>query len=224
MPKPYTHAQWLESFFRPVVLETRTSDVNPHLEVSLEGGRLLLNAQRANYSYGTLQQAFADCFAELDLYARKPAKALVLGWAGGSVGVLLDQRVPGIDLTGVELDKVVVEVYEKYFIQNFTKIPQVYVDEVLNFLLGDANRYNLVVVDVFQDLHVPTHVDGEQMLAQLRRATLPGGLLVWNRLIYPPEARARTEAFRGVAAAYLPGLRHYDTLHNRFWIWENNPR
>jgi hypothetical protein len=79
MKRPYTHAEWLRSLLNPVVLHTTRSVHNPYLEVALDNGRLVLNSQGANYSYGGLQRAFSDCFAEIGLGSR-PVRQAALLW------------------------------------------------------------------------------------------------------------------------------------------------
>lgn len=217
--QPYTWVQWLQSFAFAVPLETRRSALNPHLEVVLQNGRLLLNAAQTNYSYGSLERAFADCFVEIGLSQRKLNSCLLLGFGAGSVARLVHSSHPDCQITGVEADEAVVELYQKYFLQQ-SKNVQLIVNEAFNHLQGSDTRYDLILVDVFQDIAVPGHLDTEPMLEELRRALNPGGLLVWNRLLAPPPARAATQAFEPRVQMYFPGLRTYDTLSNRFWIAE----
>ena len=107
-----TVAQRLESYLRPVVLETAATPFNPKLEVCVENGRVVLNATTVNYSFGALHAVFAAGFRELDVARRNPQTALVLGLGAGSVPALLP---PWCRVTGVELDPEVVRLAGKWF-------------------------------------------------------------------------------------------------------------
>ena len=220
MPRPFTARQWLTSFVRSQVLATANSSLNPYLEVALVSGRLVLNSTQANYSYGGLERAFADCFAELELARRPFATALLLGFGAGSVAALLRQSHPRCVLTGVEADPVVAELYQRYFA--LRPAPQLVVAEAAAYLADAARawqRYELVVIDLFIDTQVPATCDTPAFLTALDGVLAPGGLCIWNRLLQPPAAGAATRAFEPTVRKYYPQLQVYDTLTNRFWSW-----
>ena len=108
--------KYLLSFLFDVTIETTESILNPILKIVLRNGRLLLNTQNANYTYGSLEDAFKFVFKKIKIEDKKLNKILILGFGCGSVAALFNGYI-NIEITGIEADEKVLELYEKYFIE-----------------------------------------------------------------------------------------------------------
>ncbi len=112
-------------------------------------------------------------------------RVLILGLGGGTMVHLVDRSLKPQNITVVELDPVVVDVARSQM--GLEPIPNVRyivgdVYDVLNHRLDAAERFDLVIEDIFfggfpsQDVqHARTH------LTRLLRVLSPGGTLVLNR-------------------------------------------
>lgn len=64
--------KYINSYFTEQVVESRSTKLNPALEVSYINGRLMLNAKKSNYSFGNLHRAFQTVFRKIDFQHINP--------------------------------------------------------------------------------------------------------------------------------------------------------
>jgi len=113
----------LFSYIFPINLLKVKSEVSRTLEVTLHNGKLLLDSQNANYSYGSLQRILRFGLKKIGFERiRKLQNILILGVAAGSViRTLRDEIGYQNKIKGVEIDPKVIEIANKYFIFNSNK-------------------------------------------------------------------------------------------------------
>lgn len=115
-------------------------------------------------------------------------KVMVLGLGGGSMQHLLAKKFPGIHITSVEIDKVMVEVAKKYFA----------LDDILNhrIIVGDALKviavpeeygippqsFQAVIVDIYCGQKYPDLGSSGNFFVGVKNLVVPGGLVVFNRI------------------------------------------
>lgn len=148
----------LFSYFIPVNIYKRNSAVSKSLEVSWNNGRLVLDSHSTNYSYGSLQRILRKGLKEVGFdEILKMNHILVLGVAGGSVvKTLVDEVKFTGKITGVEIDRDVVELANLYF--RLDQIPNltIIIDDAFEYVLKTDEKYDLIIVDIFQDSKMPT--------------------------------------------------------------------
>lgn len=114
--------------------------------------------------------------------------ALVLGLGGGSMHHLMAQKFPGIHITSVEIDKVIVEVAKKYFKLDDIPNHRVIVADALKVIAvpeeyGIANNsMQAVIVDIFCGQKYPDLGASGNFFACVKNLVVPGGLVVFNRI------------------------------------------
>ena len=79
------------SYITEMHIESASSDINPHLYVSMQKGKLQLSTQNAIYSYGENYHNFAKTFAQLDLSSIQNGEVLILGFGLGSIPLILEK-------------------------------------------------------------------------------------------------------------------------------------
>ena len=105
------------SYFYPITIYNKKSDISRTLEVTLYNGKTLLNTKNTNYSYGSLQTVLKKglltiCKSEIN----KMNNILLLGVAGGSViKTLITDFEFTKSIVGVELDAEIIEIANSYF-------------------------------------------------------------------------------------------------------------
>jgi spermidine synthase len=213
--------RYARSFFEKQVLETRSSAVNPLLEVVVVNGRKLLNSANVNYSYGSLQRVFEDGFEALGVRERKIEKALLLGCGGGSVLHLLAEGfAPEAALTAVDLDPVVLDLARKHFGLAEREGLELVEEDAALYVAKAGERFDLVVVDVFVDDEIPLGCQTPVFLRRCGRLLAPGGMLVYNRLYHTPQRKAESDAFAQVFALALGSARSLVVRANLLLVHE----
>ena len=163
------------SFILDVKIETTESILNPFLQVVIRNGRLLLNTYNANYSYGSLQDAFRFVF-------KKIKDILVLGFGCGSVAALFN-GYKNVEITGVEADEKVLALYEKYFIEEITSeliLVEAFAEDYVTTI---TKTYDLIIVDVFIDIEVPSSIKESSFYKPLQNRLNKNGILIFNFIV-----------------------------------------
>ncbi len=172
--------KWILSFIWPVKLLSEGSN-KEYIELVLYRGNRLLNSRNANYSNGNLQEAYTLCFSEIDLKLSTRNTALVLGFGLGGVSRLLYQHNDTIKQVGVENHPTVVTWYRKYC----KAIPNVDVRQMdaVKCIYDHQMAYDVIIVDVYNDLDVPDEMHSKQVLIRLSSMLTSNGVLIFNKVV-----------------------------------------
>lgn len=212
--------RYWKSFVGEEIIEQSTSPYNERLEVSYFKGRKLLNTQSVNYSFGSLDQVFRVAFSHLKIDRRGIRKVLLLGLGGGNILRLLKRSTPDCFVRGVEIDPEVVRLARNHFeLDDYTNV-EIVIDNAFAHVKYEAERYDLVIVDLFIDAQVPREAEQEWFLKRLSQLLGPDGLLMFNRLLHTPELRELTEAFTRKMQQVLPGTEFFKADQNRMLYYE----
>jgi spermidine synthase len=170
------------SFIFDVKIETTESILNPFLQVVIRNGRLLLNTYNANYSYGSLQDAFRFVFKKIKIEDKKIKDILVLGFGCGSVAALFN-GYKNVEITGVEADEKVLALYEKYFIEEITSeliLVEAFSEDYVTTI---TKTYDLIIVDVFIDIEIPSSIKESSFYKPLQNRLNKNGILIFNFIV-----------------------------------------
>ncbi|MEI6521919.1 MAG: hypothetical protein WCO37_00365 [Bacteroidota bacterium] len=170
------------SFIFDVKIETTESILNPFLQVVIRNGRLLLNTYNANYSYGSLQDAFRFVFKKIKIEDKKIKDILVLGFGCGSVAALFN-GYKNVEITGVEADEKVLALYEKYFIEEITSELNLVEAFAEDYVTTITKTYDLIIVDVFIDIEVPSSIKESSFYKPLQNRLNKNGILIFNFIV-----------------------------------------
>ncbi len=169
------------SYLVPVHIETRKGDITPVLEIALVNGKYVLNGERVNYSFGGLQEVFRRVFRKFKLQQYTFENMLLLGFGAGSVVRLLrDEFGQKGTITGVENDGVMLDLAAEYFgttrISGLTLVHE----DAAAFVKGCTQTFDLIVIDLFIEEHIPDPFREEPFLQQFKRLLRKNGLLFFN--------------------------------------------
>ncbi len=176
------------------VVEQSGSAVNKMLEVVKIGNKFLLNSANTNYSYGGLHRVFQKVFKKIKIQSRPLEDVLILGFGTGSVVSILKEELEiTCHIIAVEKDPEVIRLGEKHFnTRRFSGMDLIEADAA-EYISGENHTFDLLVVDVYVDFEVPESCEQQEFINNLERCLNPGGMLVFNKLIYNHQARQEAE-------------------------------
>ncbi len=205
------------SYFSPQLLEETGSELNPELEVWLDRGRMQLVSGKAIYSWDDLYRNFAVAFEKLEIGKRKIDEVLLLGLGLGSVPFLLEKK-HGLrpHFTAVELDEAIIELAGKYGLPRLESSMEVVTADAEIFVEICEEKYDLVVMDIFEDELTPPQFETIEFLENCKNLVRPGGLFLFNRMYLSHADQTATNRFYKKFLQVFPDGDKIDTRGN--WI------
>lgn len=186
------------SYFLPVNIHKKTSQISKNLEVTWNNGQLVLDSENTNYSYGSLQRILRKGLKYIG-YTRIQNfnSVLVLGVAGGSViKTLVDEVKFTGKITGVEIDKDVVEIANNFFQLNKIEHLNIVVDDAFEFVLKTKEKYDLIIIDIFQDTTMPNFLFEDFFIQRVNFLLNVNGFILFNTMVLDYKDRRRNADYK----------------------------
>ena len=175
----------LLSYIIPIRILKQKSSISESLEITWANGELVLDSKNTNYSYGSLQRILRKGLKSIGFEKINTMNhILVLGVAGGSVVKTLINDVGYIGkITGVEIDTEIINIANTYF--KLDKIPnlEIYIEDAFEFVLKTKNKYDLIIIDVFQDTKMPNFLFERFFTDRLDMILSNYGIILFNTMI-----------------------------------------
>jgi len=150
----------------------------------------------AVYSFEDLYDNFFTTFENIDLEKRNIQNILVLGFGLGSIPTMLEKNFgKKYDYTAVEIDESVIYLASKYALPQLDSKVEIICANAYSFVMQCQQKFDLICMDVFLDDTVPSEFEQSDFLEKLKTLINPEGILLYNRMIFRPKARRKTEIF-----------------------------
>ena len=109
-----------------------------------------------------------------------PKRILIVGLGGGSMAMFFRTLYPDVEIDGVDIDPLVVDVAERYL--GFKRDPKthVFVEDGRKVLERSAGDYDLILLDAFAGNDVPKHLITVEFTASVRNKLSDRGVAVAN--------------------------------------------
>lgn len=188
----------LLSYILPVKIYQKKSEFSKNLEVTWNNGYLVLDSENTNYSFGSLQRVLKKGLKYIG-YDRINTfdNILILGVAGGSIIETLKNEVKFEGkITGVEIDRTVVEIANNYFGLNQYKNVEIVIDDAFEFVLKTKERYDLIVIDVFQDTIMPNFLFEDFFINRINFLLNVNGFILFNTMVLEYQDRRRNALYK----------------------------
>ena len=170
------------SYLWPVTIKNYSSPYSGELYIRYFLGKKVLDCKHTNYSFGGLQKVLKRGL-ELLPFNPDTKKILILGLGAGSVvATIRKQHSKTAHVTGVEIDATILQIAREEFgiVENsLTKLVQ---EDAIVFMANNADRYDLIVIDLFIIDTIPEAALEAPFLKQLVTALEPGGYVVFNTI------------------------------------------
>lgn len=187
----------LISYFVPITIYQRKSSLSKNLEISWDKGQLVLDSKNTNYSYGSLQRILRMGLKHIGFEKIKAMDSiLVLGVAGGSIIKTLAKEIQCTGkITGVEVDADVIHIANGYFKLNEIPNLEIVIDDAFEFVLKTKEKYNLIIIDVFQDTTMPNFLFEKFFINRIGFLLNPNGFALFNTMILDKLHDERNEKY-----------------------------
>lgn len=172
------------SYIIPLNIFKQKSTISQTLEVTWTNGKLVLDSNNTNYSYGSLQRILRKGLKNIGFEKIKSMNnILVLGVAGGSViKTLVDEINFKGKITGVEIDKAVIEIANEYFHLNEIQNLEIIIGDAFEFVSKTNDNFDLIIIDVFQDTKMPDFLFEKKFTDRICHLLNPKALILFNTM------------------------------------------
>ena len=141
--------------------------------------------------------------------AEKEAPSLlVLGMGTGTFAQQTKEYFPNVSVEGVEIDESITDLAHEYF-ELSEEIPVTTYDGRA-YLYADENRYDVIMVDAYQDITIPFQMSSVEFFGLVKEHLKPGGVMVVNMNMHTDE--------KGMNCS-LPGFSVHGILQARIFEW-----
>jgi len=185
------------SYIIPIKIFKKKSARSKMIEVTWANGELVLDTENTNYSYGSLQRILRyglrnigyDKIVEME-------HILLLGVAGGSVvKTLVDEISYKEKITGVEIDPDMIQIANEYFNLNQIKQLEVVIDDAFEFVLKTKDKYDLIIIDIFEDTHMPNFLFEKFFVDRVCTILKDNGFVLFNTMILDEAHNVRNKKY-----------------------------
>lgn len=175
----------LFSYLIPITIFKQKSTLSQTIEVTWTDGKLVLDSENTNYSFGNLQKILRKGLKIIGFEKIKSMQnILVLGVAGGSViRTLVDEINFKGKITGVEIDKAIIEIANTYFQLNDIPNLEIIYDDASEYVLKTNKKFDLIIIDVFQDTKMPDFLFESFFVNQICFLLKPKGHILFNTML-----------------------------------------
>ncbi len=135
------------------------------------------------------------------LVAPAPQSMLVLGMGAGSVGRLMQQQLPDLQVDMVEIDPAVAEIAEQYMGFRPQPSQRVHIDDARRFLENSDRQWDYIYADTYIGSAVPFHLTTVEFFAEVRQHLAPGGVFGVN-LVSGPDSPFTSAVLRSVHQSF----------------------
>jgi spermidine synthase len=187
----------LLSYFFPITIFKVNSSLSNSIEVTWSNGELVIDSLNTNYSYGSLQRILRRGLLHIGFDTiKKMESILVLGVAGGSViKTLVDEIHFKGKITGVDIDPEIIKIAITYFKLNEIKNLDIVIDDAFEFSLKTKDKYDLIIIDIFQDTTMPNFLFEKFFMNRLCHLLTNKGVILFNTMCLTIKDNVRNHNF-----------------------------
>ncbi len=139
-----------------------------------QGGISLNNTEKPLFEY--MQMSFVS----LAFLNAAPADVLYVGLGVGAMPRYLSKHYPQANIDVAEIDPDVLPVAQKYFYFSETEKMKVHTDDGRLFIKRTRKRYDMIVLDAYQNDSIPFHLTTIEFLKEVKSRLKDNGIVVAN--------------------------------------------
>jgi len=181
------------------LVSKQKSNISQTLEITWTDGKLVLDSKNTNYSYGSLQRILRKGLKIIGFEKIKTMNTiLILGVAGGSViKTLVDEINFKGKITGVEIDKAVIEIANDYFHLNKIQNLEIIIEDASEFVLKTEVKFDLIIIDIFQDTIMPDFLFEKNFINRICHLLNSKGFVLFNTMVLNKKQKQLNSDYLG---------------------------
>ncbi|MBI2029552.1 fused MFS/spermidine synthase [Candidatus Gottesmanbacteria bacterium] len=106
---------------------------------------------------------------------------LVLGVGGGSIIKVLRNKYPHAEITGVEIDKTMIDIGKKYFDLDKYEA-KIVIADAFNYVSRISKKFDLICIDLLVGRTAPKKLSSETFFRNIKRLLSKDGIVIINQL------------------------------------------
>jgi spermidine synthase len=122
------------------------------------------------------------------------SRVLILGLGAGTVAKIITKRFGNIQIDGVEIDPLIVDLGKKYFSLKQSNL-NMFIANAAAFVKEARYKYDLICVDVFVGSRVPKEIETKEFLEGVKELLEKKGVLTINKIFSDEVERRNFEDF-----------------------------
>ena len=176
------------------VIEKRVSPINGRITVARSLGLgTYIQVEGLTQSGGIVGGIWMKTLKKVKSEKFKIKSCLILGLGGGTAAKIAKSLWPEAEITGVEIDPIMVELGIRYLSLEVSGVKVVIGDalEISEKLKVKSEKFDLILVDMYLGDKFPEKFEDTTFLKLILKLLTSNGLVVFNRLYYGekrPEA------------------------------------
>ena len=171
--------------FSPKVLEETNSLVNGKITVLKSFGfGIYIQVGDLTQSGGIVYDVWKEGLRKARKNLSQVQNVLILGLGGGTNAQVLREFWPSTQVTGVDIDPVMVDLGRKYL---GLKEVNTAIQDAFEFTSSAAaggQRYELILIDTYLGDAFPEKFESDVFIKQIKKLLTPDGVAIFNRLYY----------------------------------------
>ena len=166
----------IKSWLWPQRIEVRVSRFNGKVEVWRYGNQISLRVDGLTQSGGLMEEIWEKAMKVVYSQQLSVNRILILGLGGGTATKVAKKYWPQAQITGVDIDPVMVELGKKYLGLKGAKI---IISDAVKFVEETEEQFDGILVDVYQGRKIPKAVQTQGFINKLKKL---GKWIIFNRL------------------------------------------
>ena len=180
-------------FLFPKIIAEKKSPHNGLIKVYKLRGKHSISVDNLTQSGGLLIPIWRRGLKEVKSQKSKVKSCLILGLGGGTAAKEVAKNWPGVKITAIEIDTIMVELGKKYMGLDQIKNLKIIIGDAFKIITRryqlDAlprrqasSRYDLILVDMYQGKNYPEKAKSSQFFKSLKKLLATKGMVIFNRL------------------------------------------
>lgn len=205
--------------FGTKILEERKSKFNGDLKVvKALGLGTYIQAGNLTQSGGIIESMWTQTLKRVARDKQRVASVLILGLGGGTIVKLIHKNWPVATITGVDIDKEIVELGEKYLGLDKSLVKIKICDASQHTKYNPRNtKFDLIVVDLYNGDQFPKKFETDKFINLVSKLLSKKGIAIFNRLYYK-DKKIEAESFGKKLHKYFSNIEEYYPLVNKMFI------
>ena len=205
--------QKITSYLYPIKIKEISSERSGSLEITLVNGKLVIDSENANYSYGSLQKVLKKGLSHIGVDTlQKLGNILVLGVAGGSViQTLRNEFKVNAKITGVEIDPEVLFLANEYFKLSNTSDLELITTDAFKYIKKPHGKYDLIIIDIFNDAKMPDELFEDSFWKNINNQLTNNGLCLFNSIYISKKEAERNQQLANDLTSFYASIHQIKT-------------